>query len=82
MRYLKLFEGGINQDIIDKDYIEELLVVAYKKGKEALLMDVAGKIQVDRKVDRTKSFELVAKIRARKGLKEGIPALDNFLDKL
>jgi hypothetical protein len=22
MKYLKLFEGGINQDIIDKDYIE------------------------------------------------------------
>ena len=30
----------------------------------------------------TKTAELVAKIRARKGLKEGIPALDNYLDKL
>jgi hypothetical protein len=44
-----------------EDYIEELLVVAYKKGKEALLMDVASKIQMDKKVDRTKSFELAAK---------------------
>ena len=30
----------------------------------------------------TKSADLVAAIRARKGLKPGIPALDNFLDKL
>ena len=44
-----------------EDYIEELLVAAYKKGKEALLMDIAGKIQMDKKVDRTKSFELAAK---------------------
>merc|ERR1712109_231693 len=29
-----------------------------------------------------KGGELVAKIRKRKGLKEGIPGLDNFLDKL
>ena len=36
----------------------------------------------DPKVEGTKSGELVAAIRARKGLKVGIPALDNFLDKL
>jgi elongation factor 2 len=30
----------------------------------------------------SKAFELVARIRARKGLREGIPALDNFIDKL
>jgi len=30
----------------------------------------------------TKANELVAKIRARKGLRAGIPALDNFIDKL
>ncbi|XP_042354364.1 elongation factor 2 [Plectropomus leopardus] len=30
----------------------------------------------------TKSSQIVAEIRKRKGLKEGIPALDNYLDKL
>ena len=30
----------------------------------------------------SKAFSLVAQIRARKGLREGIPALDNFVDKL
>ena len=30
----------------------------------------------------SKAHELVARIRARKGLREGIPALDNFIDKL
>jgi len=30
----------------------------------------------------TKSYEIVNAIRKRKGLKEGIPALDNYLDKL
>ena len=44
-----------------EDYIEELLVVAYQKGKSTLLMDVATKIQMDQKVDRPKSFELAAK---------------------
>jgi hypothetical protein len=44
-----------------EDYIEELLVVAYQKGKGGLLMDVANKIQIDRMVDRTRSFELAAK---------------------
>jgi len=44
-----------------EDYIEELLVVAYQKGKGGLLMDVANKIQMDMKVDRTRSFELAAK---------------------
>jgi len=44
-----------------EDYIEELLYVAHKIGKGALLMDVANKIQMDTKVDRTKSFELAAK---------------------
>ena len=36
----------------------------------------------DPKQEGTKSADLVAAIRARKGLKVGIPALDNFLDKL
>ena len=44
-----------------EDYIEELLVVAYQKGKGGLLMDVANKIQMDKMVDRTRSFELAAK---------------------
>ena len=44
-----------------EDYIEELLYVAHKKGKSTLLMDVATKIQMDKKVDRPKSFELAAK---------------------
>jgi hypothetical protein len=44
-----------------EDYIEELLVVAHQKGKGGLLMDVASKIQIDNKVDRTRSFELAAK---------------------
>jgi len=30
----------------------------------------------------SKTWDLVAKIRARKGLKVGIPALDNFVDKM
>ena len=30
----------------------------------------------------TKPFEIVAAARKRKGLKEGIPALDNYMDKL
>ena len=30
----------------------------------------------------SKSAEIVAATRKRKGLKEGIPALDNFIDKL
>jgi len=44
-----------------EDYIEELLVIAYQKGKGGLLMDVASKIQMDKKIDRTRSFELAAK---------------------
>jgi hypothetical protein len=44
-----------------EDYIEELLVTAYQKGKGGLLIDVASKIQMDKKVDRTRSFELAAK---------------------
>jgi hypothetical protein len=44
-----------------EDYIEELLIVAHQKGKGGLLMDVASKIQIDNKVDRTRSFELAAK---------------------
>jgi hypothetical protein len=44
-----------------EDYIEELLVIAHQKGKGGLLMDVASKIQIDNKVDRTRSFELAAK---------------------
>merc|ERR1739848_555448 len=34
----------------------------------------------DPKTEGTKSADLVASIRARKGLKEGIPPLDNFQD--
>jgi hypothetical protein len=44
-----------------EDYIEELLYVAHQKGKGSLLMDVASKIQMDKKIDRTSSFELAAK---------------------
>jgi hypothetical protein len=44
-----------------EDYIEELLVAAYQKGKGGLLMDVANKIQMDKMVGRTRSFELAAK---------------------
>jgi len=44
-----------------EDYIEELLYVAHQKGKGGLLMDVASKIQMDNKIDRTKSYELAAK---------------------
>ncbi len=44
-----------------EDYIEELLYVAHRNGKGTLLMDVATKIQMDCKVDRSKSFELAAK---------------------
>merc|ERR1711981_422531 len=36
----------------------------------------------DPREEGSKSNELVARIRARKGLREGIPALDNFIDKL
>ena len=32
MRYLKLFEGGIEQDIIDKDYIEMCFVDFIDEG--------------------------------------------------
>ena len=45
----------------NEEYIEELLWFAYEKGKGNLLMDVATKIQMDKKVDRAKSFELAAK---------------------
>lgn len=44
-----------------EDYIEELLYAAHQRGKGGLLMDVASKIQVENKIDRTKSFELAAK---------------------
>jgi hypothetical protein len=44
-----------------ENYIEELLVVAYQKGKGGLLLDIASKIQMDRNIDRTRSFELAAK---------------------
>lgn len=44
-----------------EEYIEELLYVAHKTGKGALLMDIASKIQIDIKVDRPKSFELAAR---------------------
>jgi len=30
----------------------------------------------------SKAHQIVGEIRKRKGLKEGIPALDNYLDKL
>jgi elongation factor 2 len=30
----------------------------------------------------TKAYQVVAGIRKRKGLKEGIPPLDNFIDKM
>lgn len=30
----------------------------------------------------SKPFQIVADIRKRKGLKEGVPGLDNYLDKL
>ena len=30
----------------------------------------------------TKPFQVVSEIRKRKGIKEGIPMLDNFLDKM
>jgi len=39
-------------------------------------------MQGDPMVDDTMPAKLVAKARKRKGLKEGIPALDNFFDKL
>ncbi|KAB1705435.1 hypothetical protein FNE67_30080, partial [Klebsiella pneumoniae] len=39
-------------------------------------------LQGDPKDPATKPFQVVAETRKRKGLKEGIPALDNFLDKL
>jgi hypothetical protein len=44
-----------------EDYIEELLIVAYQKGKGSILMEAAIKIQMDGKVDRTRSYELAAK---------------------
>lgn len=30
----------------------------------------------------TKPYQVVTETRKRKGLKEGVPALDNFLDKM
>jgi len=36
----------------------------------------------DPTIPTTQAGELLAKIRKRKGLKEGIPALDNFIDKM
>merc|ERR1711939_1159053 len=36
----------------------------------------------DPKEDGCAAFKIVEKIRARKGLKVGIPALENFVDKL
>ncbi|KAB1702797.1 hypothetical protein FNE67_30295, partial [Klebsiella pneumoniae] len=39
-------------------------------------------LQGDPQDPATKPFQIVAETRKRKGLKEGIPALDNFLDKL
>lgn len=39
-------------------------------------------MQGDPKEPATKPFAIVAETRKRKGLKEGIPALDNYLDKL
>jgi hypothetical protein len=44
-----------------EDYIEEILIAAHQKGKRVLLMDVASKIQMDKMVDRTRSFELAAR---------------------
>lgn len=44
-----------------EDYIEELLIVAYQKGKGTILMEAAIKIQMDKKIDRTRSYELAAK---------------------
>jgi hypothetical protein len=44
-----------------EDYIEELLYVAHQKGKSSLLMDVALKIQMDKRMDKIKSYELAAK---------------------
>jgi hypothetical protein len=44
-----------------EDYIEEILIIAYQKGKGSLLMDVATKIQMDQKLDRVRSFELAAR---------------------
>jgi len=39
-------------------------------------------LNADPTEEGSKANELVAKIRKRKGLKEGIPPLDNFQDKL
>uniref|UniRef100_A0A672REF0 Elongation factor 2-like n=1 Tax=Sinocyclocheilus grahami TaxID=75366 RepID=A0A672REF0_SINGR len=39
-------------------------------------------LQGDPQDPASKPFQIVAETRKRKGLKEGIPALDNFLDKL
>jgi elongation factor 2 len=36
----------------------------------------------DPKDATTKPFQVVADIRKRKGIKEGIPLLDNYLDKM
>lgn len=44
-----------------EDYIEELLIAAYQKGKGAILMEAAIKIQMDKKIDRTRSYEIAAK---------------------
>jgi len=38
--------------------------------------------QGDPTAESGQAADLVAKIRARKGLKVGIPALDNFIDKM
>merc|ERR1712226_1810383 len=39
-------------------------------------------LDADPTVEGSKAFELVANIRKRKGLKEGIPPLENFQDKM
>ncbi|XP_077955143.1 elongation factor 2b isoform X1 [Gasterosteus aculeatus] len=39
-------------------------------------------LQGDPSDPTTRTFQIVAEIRKRKGLKEGLPALDNYLDKL
>ncbi len=39
-------------------------------------------LQADPMDASSKAFQIVAETRKRKGLKEGIPGLDNYLDKL
>ncbi|XP_023275338.1 elongation factor 2-like, partial [Seriola lalandi dorsalis] len=39
-------------------------------------------LQGDPNDPASRPFQVIAEIRKRKGLKEGIPALDNYLDKL